>query len=62
MWISPIVRPKTGVVALGGALEMGEGCQLALDISKESSSSGVDTPASFPDHSFTVPNIYHKGL
>ena len=22
--ISPIIRPKTGVVALGGALEMGE--------------------------------------
>ena len=24
MWISPIVRPKTGGVALGDALEMGE--------------------------------------
>ena len=25
MWISPIVRPKTGGVALGDALEMGSG-------------------------------------
>ena len=24
MWISPIVRPKTGGVALGDALEMGD--------------------------------------
>ena len=24
MWISPVVRPKTGGVALGDALEMGE--------------------------------------
>ncbi len=24
MWINPIVRPKTGGVALGDALEMGE--------------------------------------
>ena len=24
MWISPLVRPKTGGVALGDALEMGE--------------------------------------
>ena len=24
MWISPVVRPKIGGVALGGALEMGE--------------------------------------